>query len=238
MTSRQGGMSWDKVREFFLQAANTHSNTHMHLNTFLPFVYAVSMVRVVLIKLNDNLSSQIGYAYGLMFLVIERYLFVIFPKRHEWWDNFIESKRCRFSTTKFDFKVTWGSHPFEECPAIHGGPKGLLWLSSFSCWGFSTLPLEDGMAEFYNLEIRVFDILIIPKVILVVFILALSGGSSLYNLVMYEVSQSFPNFHIIIHFYKFPNHKLLNFPPWLSSFLAWHSYSFLYQRISKIFLYQ
>ena len=68
----------------FLQAANTHSNTHMHLNTFLPFVYAVSMVRVVLIKLNDNLSSQIGYAYGLMFLVIERYLFVIFPKRHEW----------------------------------------------------------------------------------------------------------------------------------------------------------
>ena len=26
------------------QVAETHSNSHMHLNTFLPFVYAVSMV--------------------------------------------------------------------------------------------------------------------------------------------------------------------------------------------------
>ena len=80
------------------------------------------------------------------------------------------------------------------------------------------MPLEDGMADFYNLEIRVFDILIIGKVILVVFILALSGGSSLYNLVMYEVSQSFPNFHIIIHFYKFPCFQITNSSTFLLDF--------------------
>jgi len=95
-----------------LEAANTHSNTHMHLNTFLPFVYAVSMI---------------GYAYGLMFLVIERYLFVIFPKRHEW--------------------------------------------------------LLEEVIHLRNVQLSMGG----RKVILVVFILALSGGSSLYNLVMYEV---------------------------------------------------
>ena len=54
--------------------------------------------------------------------------------------------------------------------------------------------------------------------ILVVFILALSGGSSLYNLVMYEVSQSFPNFHIIIHFYKFPCFQITNSSTFLLDF--------------------
>ena len=97
------------------------------------------------------------------------------------------------------------------------------------------MPLEDGMAEFYNLEIRVFDILIIAKVILVVFILALSGGSSLYNLVMYEVSQSFPNFHIIIHFYKFPCFQITNSSTFLLDFHpSWLDIPiFLYQPISE-----
>ena len=48
------GFSWKIwVVGISLQAANTHSNSHMHLNTFLPFVYAVSMVGMSpLLKLN------------------------------------------------------------------------------------------------------------------------------------------------------------------------------------------
>jgi len=96
-----------------LEAANTHSNSHMHLNTFLPFVYAVSMI---------------GYAYGLMFLALERYLFVIDPKTHEWL------------------------------------------LGDVIYWRHVQITMKH------------------RKVMLVVFILVLSVGSSLYNLVMYEVA--------------------------------------------------
>ena len=39
---------------------------------------------------SNSLCSQIGYAYALMFLALERYLFVLDPKTHEWWDNFIK----------------------------------------------------------------------------------------------------------------------------------------------------
>ena len=40
--------------------AETHSNSHMHLNTFLPFVYAVSMVSAAgaHIKNAENKNSR------------------------------------------------------------------------------------------------------------------------------------------------------------------------------------
>ena len=40
--------------ECLYQVAETHSNSHMHLNTFLPFVYAVSMVSAAHIKNAEN----------------------------------------------------------------------------------------------------------------------------------------------------------------------------------------
>ena len=40
--------------ECLFQVAETHSNSHMHLNTFLPFVYAVSMVSAAHIKNAEN----------------------------------------------------------------------------------------------------------------------------------------------------------------------------------------
>ena len=40
--------------ECLFQVAETHSNSHMHLNTFLPFVYAVSMVSATHMENAEN----------------------------------------------------------------------------------------------------------------------------------------------------------------------------------------
>ena len=58
------GWSWNyesrQIEEVSLQVANMHSNSHMHLNTVLPFVYAVSMVRVILLQKLMNFLLRLG----------------------------------------------------------------------------------------------------------------------------------------------------------------------------------
>ena len=47
----------------------------------------------VILQINYSFWFQIGYAYGLMFLVAERYLYILNPQTHDWWGD---HKTCVF----------------------------------------------------------------------------------------------------------------------------------------------
>ena len=129
-----------------------------------------------------------------MFLVAERYLYIINPQTHDWWGN----HTCVFQLISIDFKVTGGGCELGQFPAVHKATKGslrmlLMCLFEERRWGSTCIKLilfESFLKIDASKDICQESKLFL-QVMLIIFILVLSGGSSLYNLAMYEVIHPF-----------------------------------------------
>ena len=130
-----------------------------------------------------------------MFLVAERYLYIINPQTHDWWGD---HKTCDFWLISIIFKVTGGGCELGQFPAVHNATKGpfiMLIMCLFEERSRGSTCIKLILFESFLKIDASKDICkewkLLLQVMLIIFILVLSGGSSLYNLAMYEVIHPF-----------------------------------------------